>query len=275
MASKGRELLIRTLMGVILVPLAILGILYANSHAFATAILILILLSTYEISKMTSSKRNIYSRFLLWLAAIITPFSIYIGMHYSDTFNYFICFLIFFIILAFLLKMFSKTPTNNVLEEVGANIIAAFYIPLFFSFTFLIWDISPYWVLFLCVVIWVSDSFAYFVGSLIGRHKLIPLVSPGKSVEGLIGGAIFALVAALIFNHFLLERSIVHIVIIALDVIAAGVVGDLVESMMKRSFNVKDSGGIIPGHGGIFDRFDALILAAPVLYFYIRFLNIV
>ena len=124
-------------------------------------------------------------------------------------------------------------------------------------------------MLFLCFVIWASDSFAYFTGVALGKHKLIPKVSPGKSIEGLIGGAVGALIVAYFFNMFLLHESLVTIAIIAVDVIAAGVIGDLIESMMKRSANVKDSGSIIPGHGGILDRFDSLIIAAPVLYFYL------
>jgi phosphatidate cytidylyltransferase len=124
-------------------------------------------------------------------------------------------------------------------------------------------------VMLLLAIVMTSDTFAYFTGSAFGRHKLAPLVSPGKTIEGLAGGLIGGVVAALLVRRFGLP-GIPLAAAIALGIVVAvfGVVGDLVESLMKRWSGVKDSGHLFPGHGGMLDRLDSLLFGAPVLYYY-------
>lgn len=124
--------------------------------------------------------------------------------------------------------------------------------------------------LLLAVVI-SSDVFAYFVGHAIGRHKLAPQVSPGKTVEGAIGGLVGAAIAsAVIATQLFKGQSVVLVVTIGVLVAIAGIVGDLLESLFKRYVGAKDSGTLFPGHGGALDRMDAFILAAPLLYAFFR-----
>ena len=124
--------------------------------------------------------------------------------------------------------------------------------------------------LLLAVVI-SSDVFAYFVGHAIGRHKLAPLVSPGKTVEGAIGGLVgAALASAVIATRLFKGQSVGLVVTIGVLVAIAGIVGDLLESLFKRYVGAKDSGTLFPGHGGALDRMDAFILAAPLLYAFFR-----
>ena len=114
-----------------------------------------------------------------------------------------------------------------------------------------------------------SDSFAYFAGSAFGRHKLAPRVSPGKTIEGLAGGLVGGIVAALLVRRFgLPEIPLAAAVALGIVVALFGVTGDLVESLLKRWSGVKDSGRLFPGHGGMLDRLDSLLFGAPVLYYY-------
>lgn len=128
------------------------------------------------------------------------------------------------------------------------------------------------WLLFLTAITAASDTGAYFTGKTFGRHKLCPSVSPGKTVEGFIGGLLCGTTCAtLVGAYFMDSADILLLACGAIFLSALGVVGDLVESLLKRSAGVKDSGSILPGHGGILDRIDSLLLTAPVLYYLVLF----
>jgi phosphatidate cytidylyltransferase len=124
-------------------------------------------------------------------------------------------------------------------------------------------------IFFLLLVVWLGDSGAYYVGKQLGRRKLSPRISPKKTVEGLIGGISASIIAAIVI-HFTFFRSfpLHHAVIAGVLLSIAGVIGDLAESMWKRSADVKDSGSLLPGHGGFLDRFDSILFTAPILYCY-------
>lgn len=122
----------------------------------------------------------------------------------------------------------------------------------------------------LFVIIWSSDVFAYLVGSAIGKNRLFERVSPKKSWEGSIGGLSFALLAAYILSLIYPQISLVNWLVLAIIIVIAGTFGDLVESMLKREAGVKDSGTILPGHGGVLDRFDATIFAVPFVFVYVN-----
>jgi phosphatidate cytidylyltransferase len=124
-------------------------------------------------------------------------------------------------------------------------------------------------VFFLLLVVWLGDAGAYYFGRTFGKHKLSPRISPKKTIEGLIGGVAAAVVTAMVI-HFTFFRNfpIVHVIIAGTILSVAGVVGDLAESMWKRSAAVKDSGTLLPGHGGFLDRFDSIFYTTPILYAY-------
>lgn len=136
----------------------------------------------------------------------------------------------------------------------------------------LIDDIAPYnphYVLGIILLIWMNDVCAYLVGSLIGKHKLYERISPGKTWEGSIGSAILTMGCSFIIANWYPELSLKHWMIMTLIICVFGTIGDLVESMLKRQAGVKDSGRIMPGHGGILDRFDSLLFVAPFIYAYL------
>jgi phosphatidate cytidylyltransferase len=119
----------------------------------------------------------------------------------------------------------------------------------------------------LCVTL--SDAGAYYVGSALGKHRMAPVVSPKKTWEGVLGGVVGSTVGALLGHFWFFQRlPLVHALALGLLLCAAGIVGDLGESMLKRTAGVKDSSALLPGHGGVLDRIDSLLVAAPVLYYY-------
>jgi phosphatidate cytidylyltransferase len=129
------------------------------------------------------------------------------------------------------------------------------------------------WIFLTCTVVWFADTGAYAVGRMLGKRKLYRAISPGKSVEGAIGGLAFSFGAAVLAKlWYMPQLTWLDAVLISLPASALGQTGDLVESMIKRGYQVKDSGWIIPGHGGLLDRVDALLFATPYIYFYARLL---
>ncbi|RFM35496.1 phosphatidate cytidylyltransferase [Chitinophaga silvisoli] len=134
---------------------------------------------------------------------------------------------------------------------------------------------GPGWLipLLLIIFIWINDTMAYIVGSLIGRTPFFPSISPKKTIEGTVGGMILAIAAAGIYGYYWGSQwlSLQHWMVLAGLAAVVGTAGDLMESKLKRMAGVKDSGNIMPGHGGFMDRFDSLILAAPFAWIYIHF----
>jgi phosphatidate cytidylyltransferase len=123
------------------------------------------------------------------------------------------------------------------------------------------------------LMLWANDTGAYLVGRQFGKTKLFERHSPKKTWEGFIGGLLISIVAAIIIGHFFADLPWKQWVSVAILIACFGTLGDLVESMFKRSIHVKDSGGLLPGHGGLLDRFDGLLLAAPVVYTYLYFIS--
>jgi phosphatidate cytidylyltransferase len=123
------------------------------------------------------------------------------------------------------------------------------------------------------ILVWVNDTFAYFVGKNFGKQKLFSSVSPKKTVEGFLGGVLFACIASYIISLYSPELSFTSWLILSIIVSTLGTIGDLIESKFKRQAQVKDSGNIMPGHGGMLDRLDSIIFAAPFIYLFLRILQ--
>jgi len=123
------------------------------------------------------------------------------------------------------------------------------------------------------LIVWINETSAYLVGSVFGKKKLFKRVSPNKTWEGMIGGAVLALLATIAISVIFRDITMVNWFVIALIIIVFGTYGDLFESLIKRSNNTKDSGKILPGHGGILDRFDGVLISAPFVFIYLLFIT--
>jgi len=158
-------------------------------------------------------------------------------------------------------------------------IITTFYLSSAFVFLVLIAnyyaEYNPSILLGSFILIWVNDTFAYLVGSKFGKQKLFPSISPKKTVEGFLGGLFFSCIASYFIAHFTNTLSFTQWLILSIIVSVFGTIGDLIESKFKRQANVKDSGVIMPGHGGLLDRLDSIIFAAPFIYLFLRIIQYV
>lgn len=125
------------------------------------------------------------------------------------------------------------------------------------------------------ILVWVNDTMAYVVGKSIGKHKLYERISPKKTIEGFLGGVVFAMVSGILMAQFYFEQSMLFWALIALFVGVIGTIGDLIESKFKRIAGVKDSGNIMPGHGGILDRLDSIIFVGPFVFLLYQIINYV
>ena len=152
------------------------------------------------------------------------------------------------------------------------------YVPVLLSFIYRVRELENgiYTVWLIYIASWVCDTFAYLTGMAIGRHKLAPVLSPKKSIEGAVGGILGSALAGFLFAYFLLEKQMqgvtAGIVIVCAVCAVVSQTGDLAASAIKRNHAIKDYGNLIPGHGGILDRFDSVIFTAPMIYFLLVFL---
>lgn len=176
-------------------------------------------------------------------------------------------------IVTFIIGIFANP--ENAVKGINTSLTGVIYIAVpmallnffFYQNSFTL-EPSPMFLIGFFVIQWVYDIFAYLFGKYFGKHKLFERISPKKTWEGSIGGAIVAILVSFGVNHFLLNIGWTHWIIIAAIIIVFGTLGDLSVSMIKRYYNVKDSGKIIPGHGGVLDRFDSILFSAPAVFIY-------
>lgn len=170
---------------------------------------------------------------------------------------------------AILLLIYTVLIKNKfTFDDVGFVIISVLYVGLGFHYLIETRIEGLEYVIYALVIVWTTDSGAYFVGRKLGKNKLWPEISPNKTIEGFVGGIVTAIVIAILFQLIVgIETTYVTLIIVTIIASIFGQMGDLVESAIKRHYDVKDSGKILPGHGGILDRFDSLLFVLPLLHF--------
>lgn len=263
----------RILVSVVAIPLIIAACYFGNEFFLLFALGIGIL-SFHEFAKMAGQKGdsvNISIGLLSTGALILNSFYKFVEFH---------SLILIIIISLFFWELFRNR--DSAIHNLGSTLIGIFYIGLFasslvlireyYNYSNLIYHQGGYLIISLLVTIWVCDSAAFFLGTAFGKHKIFPRVSPKKSVEGAVAGLVFSVIAMLAAKSIFIEfLSWQDAVIIGLIVGTLGQAGDFIESLLKRDSGVKDSSTLIPGHGGIFDRFDSLLYAAPVIYLYLHY----
>lgn len=265
----------RTLSGTVYVALVVASIL-VHPVFFGVLFLIVTCMAVREYHQL------LHSHFALVMCAVGSAAMMFCASfaYFSEGIRHWILEggFIFFSMLAMLLELF-RNPTEPI-QNWGNLWVSLMMIALPFSLMNDILVYNKYVLLALFITIWINDSGAYCIGSLMskrkgGNHKMFPRVSPGKSWEGLIGGIVFALVAGYVFyligwtdTMHITSSPLADSLLFALVVAVFGTLGDLMESLFKRTIGVKDSGRFMPGHGGVLDRFDSLLLATPAVYFF-------
>jgi len=179
------------------------------------------------------------------------------------------------VLVLFLLLMVTPGELAGATSRMAVMLLGNVYVGFLLSYIVLLRGrpMGLQWVLFLLVTVWAGDTCAYFSGTLVGRHRLWPRISPNKTLEGLLGGLAGSVAAAVLFRLFFLRcLALSDTVTLGSFILMIGQVGDFGESMIKRSARVKDSSHLIPGHGGVLDRLDSLLLSAPFLYYYVQWI---
>ncbi|RIJ49340.1 phosphatidate cytidylyltransferase [Maribellus luteus] len=180
------------------------------------------------------------------------------------------------ILLMFIIELFRRN--HNTLERSGLTVLGFIYIAIPFALMNFIVNSSlngqtnvyyPWIMAGVFLILWTNDSFAYLIGTRFGKHKMCTRISPAKSWEGLIGGAVFAIVMGIVNAVLFQAVDMLSWIVIAVLTVGFGTLGDLFESKIKREIGTKDSGNILPGHGGFLDRLDSLLFAIPVVFIWL------
>ena len=265
-APRASSRFAREITAAILSPLAIWIIGWAPDPVFDLTIIIIGTLALYEF--LVLGKRKGYTiPIVICIAAMLFIIAAFILEPISVEMGVFLALLL--IPAAY---VFSNGALEDALPSSGIAVLATLYVGMLGgSLVRLRNDFAegPRLIFFLMLVVWLGDAGAYYCGRSFGKHKLAPRVSPKKTVEGGIGGAMTSVVTAVVIHFtFFPTFPLLHAIIAGVLLSITGMIGDLAESMWKRSAAVKDSGTLIPGHGGFLDRFDSIFYTAPILYSY-------
>lgn len=245
----------------------VLSCMFASSSHYPMFVLMIIAagVAGYEWFKLMPKKSKNVNKPLAWGYGLVTAAISTLALSYND-----VALLLWAAsILTWLLSVYwvKSYPEYDGWYNPTLKVICLVLVSAAVTAIFSVWQSSPWWLMYLFLLVWGADSGAYFVGRKLGKKKLAPDVSPNKSLEGLYGGVFTAMLIVVVVEVVYLDLSLAeHALFLILSVITvfSSVLGDLFESMIKRRAGIKDSGRILPGHGGVLDRIDSLLAAAPI-----------
>ena len=276
--KKTSNFIQRSLTGILFVA-SLVGCIYWNIYTFAFLMLTVTFLAMMEYYKISTTNK-IQPQKALGIVIGILFFVTNTLVATGIIGQFVLVFIIPFLMSIFVIELFRKKedPFTNIAHTILGIIYTA--VPLSLVNYFVIsTDIDhniiykPQVLLGFFFLIWTNDTGAYIVGVSIGKNRLFPRISPKKSWEGSIGGLIFSIGIANVISLFYTDLSQLSWIIMSIIIVVMGSFGDLIESLFKRSANIKDSGNILPGHGGILDRFDSMIYASPAIFIFLIILK--
>lgn len=260
----------RLLTAAILMPLIILAILLLPSTGFLVLLLIAAALAGWEWLSMT----GVISRILCTAGIVLLLLLALLSLPLANSQNMLLFLLAYWLIISLLVMVFAHRSLPVYLNQILQNRFISFLLAVvtFAGFIYsALWlhglaGTGPHMVLYLLVVVWLMDTGGYFFGKRFGKYKLASAISPNKTWEGMVGGLLLVSVAFVISIAMDLPAEVATLNWLAVTLLAAlaSVIGDLFESQIKRSYHIKDSGRLLPGHGGMLDRIDSLLAASPV-----------
>jgi phosphatidate cytidylyltransferase len=228
---------------------------YMGGYIFKFTFFVITMVALYEYDKAVNKKNHVYILNYLVTIVIFTANAFQLNINpYLVLSSYMIAAGLFYVI-----------DSSIKLFDISSTIFGFVYVVMLMYHVVLLGDTIHIWTAY--AVAFSADSFAYLVGVRFGKHKLCPNLSPKKSIEGAVGGLAGTMLVMMIINVFLLKSAISIVLFIGAMGVIASVFGDLVASKIKREYNVKDYGNVLPGHGGMLDRFDSFLFVAPLVYY--------
>ena len=269
-----KELLTRTISGVVFVALVVASVLL-GPWTCAALLLIVVGIGTFEMCRLhgiMEIKYLVLSELLTVGAFVLATLA---ALHYLSL--QWLVLEIVFLLLPFLFALFStkydhKTLFSNLYASLVFLVVPTSLMLLMYRSDLFGLMAGAHLILLVFCLLWVNDIFAYLTGRLLGKHKLFDRISPGKTIEGSLGGLVFTVIAMVVFCRHAPWISVPAAVGMAAIAVIFGTLGDLCESMLKRQAGVKDSGKLIPGHGGVLDRFDSVLFSVPFIFVYLLLL---
>lgn len=265
----------RALTALVFVVVLISCIAY-NHYTFSLLFLFFTLVGTWEFYSISVLGENLPQKLYgLFLAFVIFALCTLKSMELISYLHFTL--LIPLLYLVFVVELYRKN--RNPFRNIAFTFLGLIYVALPFSLLNFVSTMTimgtyePRILIGILLILWGSDTGAYLAGSKFGKTKLFERISPKKSWEGFVGGVLLSATAAIVDSKLFSVLELKHWLVISVIIVAMGTLGDLVESLYKRSKNIKDSGTILPGHGGILDRFDSLLLASPFIFAYLLWVN--
>lgn len=264
----------RWITSLVAIPLLVLIISIGGTLWLAVVINVICIMALWEYFCMVLNKDQDIKAASFQILALISGTAV-LWAAYFHFFNMVLDIIVLNVIISTLISLPKFKSDSSVWEIVFKQVVGIIYIPLFLSYIVLIrnGNNGVLWVFLLLTVVFMGDTGAYYLGSYFGKHKLCPAISPNKTIEGALGGLAASLGSGALIKTFflpLLPWGLSLLFFISIGI--AGQVGDLFESQLKRVAHIKDSGAMLPGHGGVLDRIDALLFAAPVAYIFKEYL---